>query len=226
MISYVVQPNRFYPEIKNIINQKYKIGDYSNHLIVNKTSKCFDYDSNEIKDINILDILKLKENCNFFCGVIHPKYIPLLRSRLVFTIIAHPVERIYDFFFLCKLIEEKTKNSSNNLIKILFKEENLTLENFINTIISNNLFKNTDIKIDEHITSIPKKFKNFDFVGISEQPESTINFFKKELNLDISNCNLSIRKNISSYKEEELTNLLSEEIELYNYFLNKTKNYV
>ena len=53
MISYVVQPNRFYPEIKNIINQKYKIGDYSNHLIINKTSKCFDYNSNKIKDINL-----------------------------------------------------------------------------------------------------------------------------------------------------------------------------
>jgi hypothetical protein len=226
MISYVVQPNRFYPAIRDVIGQKYKLGQYCNHLIINNISKIFDYNENKIEDVNIFDILKLKETCNFFCGIIHPKYIPLLRPKLTFTIIAHPVERVYDFFFLCKLIEEKTKNGPNNLIKSLFKEENLTLENFIDTIIDNNFFKNTDIKIDEHITSIPKKFKNFDFVGVNEHPESTIKFFKKELDLDISNHNLSIRTNISSYRKNELNNILSEELDLYYYFLNRTKKYV
>jgi hypothetical protein len=223
MISYVVQPNRFYPAIRDVIEQKYKLGEYCNHLIIDNVSKYFDYNADIIDSVNIFDILELKNNCNFFCGIIHPRYISLLRPKITFSIIAHPVERIYDFYFLCKLIEEKTKNGSNNLIKILFNEENLTLTNFIDVIIDNNLFKDTSLKVDEHITSIPKKFKNFDFVGISEYPESTINFFKKKLNLDISNCNLAIRGNISSYRRKELTDMMSNEIDLYYYFLDKSK---
>lgn len=224
MISYIIQPNRFYPFLEKKIKEKYKVNHYYNHLIINDIPHFFDYDTNKIEKINIFDILKIKNNCDFFCGVMHPRYNSLLKPTLTFSIIAHPIERVYDFYHLCKIIETKTSFSVNNLIQNIFNQENLTLENFIDTIIENNLFKTTSLKLEEHILSIPESFKNFDFIGISEHPESTVKFFKSQFDINIDDCDLSIKNNVSTYRKTELETLLAKELDLYFYFLNKTKN--
>ncbi|MBX7149947.1 hypothetical protein K1X76_12835 [bacterium] len=243
MIIYQSQPNKCFPPISFFLSEALPKPsfEFDAQLLALDKSQCFSFQTmdHHFKPV-WLDYEGMIQNArpynakmprqvdnkkiHFLYGIFDETRIDKREGDFAFTVISHPVDRLYDVFYFAKATLAKKTLCPNKIGEIVKSinprfEFPKTLEVFIDTFIAGQGVLTFDkYELSPNIYRQQKSFEMFNFVGLVEKMGQTLGRLGHYLNVDFPmNDDLyESQTNIDkTYRRDEVEKIMKDDIEKY-----------
>lgn len=231
MIVFTGQPNRCHPIICNEIERCYRNSVTEEY---HRTWRPAVHNWEKQKWMQANRSRWFPSKCDVVYGAFPSRMIPR-DCEFSFTFISHPVDRIYQCWAYADIQLQESKDKLN--YEMFSSLDISTAHEFIDKILlygkTANFFvaqeKDTNIEYTCEYESIfqCKTLQVFDYVGIVEQMEKSIDILNKKLNIDIKYDPkmLPFTLQYDQYRRSELEVLLKEDVQQYEQYIHRLGQY-